>query len=275
MTLKPGFPALTVAHPTLLGLHGGVRLERGLWQGQDVFVKSLETADPQVRSRFDHEGSVVRRLSHPALAPLLTRSREQLVFAWIAGCSLRQRLERGRLSAEEALDVTLGVLAAARSFHAAGVTHHDLKPENVMLLGGRAAAGCVRVVDFGMAHDRTLSSDVHQGVRMGTPQFMPPEQFQGVRGDPRSDLYAVGALLFDCLAGAPPHPDALGWLIGSSRERLPLPGPPALKALIGRALQRDPAQRPQSAAAFVCALEEVRRGLGRSEVTAAVGTTPA
>ncbi|AWN22879.1 serine/threonine protein kinase [Deinococcus irradiatisoli] len=274
MTSTPGFPALTVSNCALLSQRGGVRLERGCWQGRDVFVKTLDTADPDIRQRFEHEGEVARRLSHPGIVPLLTRSSERLVFPWVAGCSLRERLEHGPLSPYAALEVTLGVLAAMQAFHEAGVVHHDLKPENVMLLGGRSCAGCVRVTDFGMAHDRTLSSDLHQGTRMGTPQFMPPEQFQGVRGDPRSDVYAVGALLFDCLAGEPPHPDALGWLVGLSSVRLPLPGPAALHPLLESALERDPQRRPPSARALLRALEEVRRRLP-PEPPAIPGTVPA
>lgn len=249
-------PAIVVSNPSLLGMRGGVRLERGCWQGHDVFVKSLLGGDPDFRVRFHHEGLVVHRLIHPAIVPLLAHTQEQLVFPFIKGCSLRELLDLRRLSAAEAVAVTQGVLNAARFFHAQGVTHHDLKPENVMLLGGVASAESVRVTDFGMAHDRRLKEDLHAGTRMGTPQFMAPEQFQGVRGDARSDLYAAGGLLFDCLAGEPPHPDALGWLVGLSSERLPLPGPSALHPVIECALQRDPEQRPQTAQQMAALLSE-------------------
>ncbi|TSA85900.1 serine/threonine protein kinase [Deinococcus detaillensis] len=249
-------PTITVANPVVLGVRGGVRLERGCWQGHEVFVKSLSSSDPDFRVRFHHEGRVVQRLMHPAIVPLLAHTQEQLVFPFIEGCSLRELLDSRRLSVAEAVSVTQGVLTAARFFHAQGVTHHDLKPENVMLLGGVASAECVRVADFGMAHDKRLKDDLHAGTRMGTPQFMAPEQFQGVRGDARSDLYAAGGLLFDCLAGEPPHPDALGWLVGLSSERLPLPGPNELHPVIERALQRDPAQRPQTAQQMAALLSE-------------------
>lgn len=256
MTRPPSVRPITLSDCDLLSVHGGVRLERGRWRGQDVFVKALVSGDPEFRLRFHHEGRVVRRLSHPALVPLLTHTQDQLVFPFVQGCSLRELLDLRRLSAAEAVSVTLGVLVAACAVHRQGVTHHDLKPENVMLLGGLARAESVRVTDFGMAHDRALPDDLHAGTRMGTPQFMAPEQFGGVRGDVRSDLYAVGSLLFDCLAGEPPHPDALGWLVGLPSERLPLPGPAALHPLLESALQRDPAGRPQSAEQMAAQLRE-------------------
>ncbi|GAA4005907.1 serine/threonine-protein kinase [Deinococcus rubellus] len=256
MTRSPITRPITLSNCALLSAHGGVRLERGCWRGQDVFVKALVGGDAEFRLRFHHEGRVVRRLSHPALVPLLTHTQDQLVFPFVQGCSLRELLDTRRLSAAEAVSVTLGVLSAACAFHRQGVTHHDLKPENVMLLGGRACAESVRVTDFGMACDRTLPDGLHAGTRMGTPQFMAPEQFNGVRGDTRSDLYAVAGLLFDCLAGEPPHPDALGWLVGLSSECLPLPGPAALHPLLESALQRDPDKRPQSAEQMAKQLRE-------------------
>lgn len=239
---------IKMLHCDLLGVRGGVRLERGHWHNQDVFIKTLNIDDDEFQTRFHHEGQVMSHLAHPSLLPLLAHTQDQLVFPFVDGCSLRELLDQRPLSAAEAVSVTLAVLEATEYFHQQGVTHHDLKPENIMLLGNQANAQSVRVTDFGMAHDRTLPEDLHAGTRMGTPQFMSPEQFLGVRGDFRSDLYAVGGLLFDCLAGEPPHPDALGWLVGLSDERLPLPGPQPLHSVLEYALQRDPAKRPDTAA---------------------------
>ena len=269
MTPVPITPAVNLSDLTALGRRGGVRLERGRWQGRAVFVKSLETDDPEVRVRFHHEGRVTCRLNHPALVPLLAHTGEQLLFPFIEGCSLRELIDRRRLSVAETLAVVGGVLEAASYFHAQGVVHQDLKPENVLLVDGQASRESVRITDFGMAHDERLHEDLDAGTRMGTPQFMAPEQFRGVRGDPRSDVYAVGGLLFDCLAGEPPHPDALGWLLGLSSERLPLPGPAALHPLIERALSRDPAQRPQSAEQMHWALRAAApsTGCGRPQPT--------
>ena len=245
----------------LLGQRGGVRLERGEWRERAVFAKTLAISDPDFQVRFHHEGRVALRLHHPQIVPLLAHTREQLLFEFIEGCSLRERLDRGPLSVPEALSAVRGVLLALRHAHELGIVHHDLKPENVMLCGGQPDEACVRLTDFGMAHDRSLPEDLHAGTRMGTPQFMAPEQFRGLRGDARSDLYSAGALLFDCLAGQPPHQDALGWLVGLSSERLPLPGPAALHALMEAALERDPVRRPQSAEAMLRQLDAAQGAL--------------
>ncbi|MBB5232720.1 serine/threonine-protein kinase [Deinococcus budaensis] len=246
----------------VLAQRGGVRSEAGEWGGQAVFVKTLLSDDPAAAQRFEHEGEIAAALDHPGVVPLLARRPAQLIFPWLEGQTLRERVEAGPLSAAEALEVADGLLAAVAHLHARGVTHHDLKPENVLLEGGQARSGSVRLIDFGMSHSRALALDIHGGTRMGTPHFMAPEQFRGVRGDPRSDLYSVGVLLFDCLAGHPPYADALGWLTGLTDERAPLPGPPELHGVLCAALSRDPAGRPASAQALRSALREAARALG-------------
>lgn len=246
----------------LVSRHGGMVAERARWQGQDVFVKTLESGDAATAARFAHEGAVASRLSHPQLAALLARSPRQLFFAWIDGCTLRERVEHGPLPVPEALRITAGVLLGLREPHQQGITHHDLKPENVMLAGRRPDSAAVRLIDFGMSHARDLPLDIHQGTRMGTPHFMAPEQFRGLRGEPRSDLYSAGVVLFDCLAGFPPYEDAMGWLAGLHDQRAPFPGPHTLHPLMLAALQREPQDRPESAGAMLGWLSEVAAGLG-------------
>ena len=89
---------------------------------------------------------------------------------------------------------------------------------------------------------------------MGTPHFMAPEQFQGLRGDPRSDIYALGVLFWDALAGQPPYADPLNWLLGLPTLRDQLPQPTALQPLLERCLHRDPADRYQSVGELLSAL---------------------
>jgi serine/threonine-protein kinase len=96
---------------------------------------------------------------------------------------------------------------------------------------------------------------------------MAPEQFQGVRGDPRSDLYSAGVLLFDALAGHPPYEDALGWLAGIRDNRAALPGPAALHPVMLAALARDPDERPGSAGEMIEAIQAAREALGLGRVT--------
>ncbi|GGL76894.1 serine/threonine protein kinase [Deinococcus aerolatus] len=254
---------------TPLAERGGVRSEAARWRGQPVFVKTLMVDDPDARARFHHEGRVAASLSHPGIVPLLASSPTQLLFPFIEGGTLRERLEGGPLSVEQATEVTLGLLFGVMYLHGQGVTHQDLKPENVLLAGGRAGRDAVRIIDFGMSHARHLPLDIHSGTRMGTPHFMAPEQFYGMRGDARSDLYSLGVLLFDCLAGMPPYQDALGWLAGIHTNRAELPGPDALHPLLRCALARDPAQRPHSAPAMLRLLCLARQELGLSALSCA------
>ncbi|CAM3195618.1 serine/threonine-protein kinase [Deinococcus deserti] len=246
----------------LVSRHGGVVAERARWQDRDVFVKTLESNDTDTVARFEHEGTVASCLNHRQLATLLARSPTQLFFSWIEGCTLRQRIENGPLPVPEALRVTAGVLQGLRQLHWQGVTHQDLKPENVLLAKSRPLADAVRIIDFGMSHARGLPLDIHQGTRMGTPHFMAPEQFRGLRGEPRSDLYSAGVLLFDCLAGFPPYEDAMGWLAGLHDDRAALPGPRSLHPLMLAAMRRDPQDRPGSAAVMLDWLSEIAAGLG-------------
>lgn len=254
-------PILHVTQPRLLYRSGGLRCEGANWRRRPVFVKTRESHSPCTVRRFWLEGEIASRLCHPLVVPLLARTSDQLVYAWVEGHSLRDLLQRGPLAPDQATSVAWGVLEALAYLHAQGVTHHDLKPENVMLDGGRPEAGAVRLIDFGMSHRQDLP-DGPESLRMGTPQFMAPEQFGGVRGDPRSDLYSVGALLFDCVAGEPPHKDALGWLSGRAQPALRLPGPEALHTFFGRTLQRDPAKRTAQIRELQACLNQARRLLG-------------
>ena len=246
--------ALTAESPTCLGFRGGVEHHAAQWRGQPVFMKILSSSDPEQQERFSHEGRINGRLAHPLLVPLLERGSHNLTFPFVQGCTLREIIEDGPVSVVQAVRVMDGLLQVMVYLHAQGVTHHDLKPENVMLADNRLETRAVRLIDLGMAHDRQASSDTHAGTRMGTPHFMAPEQFQGVRGDPRSDIYALGVLFWDALAGTPPYADPLGWLLGSRSVRGPLPLPLALQPLLERCLHRDPADRFQSAAEMLTAL---------------------
>ena len=172
--------------------------------------------------RFLSEIEVTANLQHPNLLPLFdsgevqvthesasgareTRSLLFYVMPYVEGQTLRQRLQReGQLPVEEALRITRGIAGALDYAHRHGVVHRDLKPENVLLHEGQPL-----VMDFGiaLALSRAGGERLTQlGISLGTPQYMSPEQATGDRElDPRSDIYSLGVLLYEMLAGAPPH----------------------------------------------------------------------
>lgn len=265
-------PGLGALEP--LSEHGGVRCALAMWEGRTVFVKTLTVDYPDAIVRFQHEGRVAASLNHPLVVSPLAATTRQLVFPFIEGGTLRECLDRGPLTPAHAIEVALGILNAVDYLHAQGVTHHDVKPENILLSRGQPGFWNVRLIDFGMSHSRALPLDIHSGTRMGTPHFMAPEQFRGIRGDPRSDLYSVGVLLFDCLAGHPPFEDALGWLAGLHDVLAPLPGPEVLHPLLLRAMHRDPRQRPDSAEAMTRELCRARHTLGFLPVEPSGGHAP-
>ncbi len=242
----------------------GIRIERARWAGCEVFVKTLTSDMPETAGRFHREGEIAAQLSHPNIVPLLAHTRTQLIYRFVPGESLRARLTRGVMTVQEATGVTRGILSAVAYAHLRGITHLDLKPENVLLEDDR-----VRVADFGLSHDRDLPRITGLGERMGTPQYMAPEQFEGVRNDARSDVYAISVILFECLTGALPHPDALSWLIGRSQEKVELPPYPPLYPALRAGLSRDPARRPASALALLTLLERAEE-----ELEAAVKVQP-
>ena len=160
-----------------------------------------------------------------------------------------------------AIDCTIGVLRAARFAHRRGIVHRDLKPHNVLVDGeGRA-----KVTDFGIA--KAGASDMTEtGSIMGTAQYMSPEQAQGLATTPRSDLYAIGVLLYELLVGRPPFDGETAVSIALKQVSEPPvpPGrvvagiPPELDAVVLHALEKDPERRFADADAFIAALEDVR-----------------
>jgi len=217
--------------------------------------------------RFLREIRLTARLSHPHILPVFDSGSAggELWYATpcVDGGSLRERLDREvQLPLEEALGITRSVLAALAHAHDLGVVHRDIKPANILLAAGEAI-----VADFGIARaldeaggDRLTET----GLSLGTPAYMSPEQVTADRAlDGRSDLYAVGCVLFEMLAGEPPHagPTAQAVLAkkllgGTPSVRAVRPGvPPAVDACIGRALALAPADRFATAKEFAQALE--------------------
>ena len=229
---------------------GRVYRARDTTLGREVAIKLIEAGElhgpdrTQQRERFVREARAAARLLHPNIAVVHDVDPEAgwLVMELVEGESLRDRAEQGRLSPALVARIAAQVLAALECAHAAGVIHRDIKPSNIMI----GADDRVKLVDFGVA--RLVDVDVTRtGDQVGTPAYMAPEQVRGAAIDARTDLYSLGATLYELAVGErmaafeSPTPATLAKL------EFACAGEPALAAVIARCLQADPAARFPSA----------------------------
>ncbi len=232
-----------------------MRVELARWQGKLVVVKQLQAASSVLANRLGREAAVVTHLEHENIVPLLAVQDTSLIYAYCPGVSLGEALQKGPLGTADSLRFIRNVLSALVYAHAQNVIHLDVKPSNILINGEKAL-----LTDFGFAKDLALASITQQGMSLGTPNYMAPEQFTGERSDPRSDLYAVGAVLYHMLTGAPPFErDIFRFLTGDPTVTLkPLPEAAApLTAFVEQALEYDPTRRFSSAAEMRSALSHV------------------
>ena len=261
---------------------GVVYLARDERLGREVALKLLragEQASPEQLSRFEVEARMAARLRHPGIVAIHEVSEAEgcpfLVMDLVQGESLAERLRRdGALPASEAARLAAGVARALAYAHARGVLHRDVKPGNVLL----SREGQPHLTDFGLAKeiDGPAQGPTVTGQVMGTPSYMPPEQASGQPGrvDARSDVYGLGATLYDLLLGRPPYlgRDVMAVLaqVGASD---PVPSARALDprldrdldTICARCLEKDPADRYPSAAAVA---EDLERWLRHEPILA-------
>jgi serine/threonine protein kinase len=217
-------------------------------------------------SRFEREEKIGLRLNHPFIATVLrvhAKSRPYLVMEYVEGTSLYQLMTtEGRLPVERVLAIGRQICEALVYMHAENVVHRDLKPENILL----DEQGRIRLIDFGIALDfaaRRLTWG-RLSSRMGTPEYMAPEQIRGHRGDDRVDLYALGLILYEMIAGVTPYEaPTLSALIKAKTERAPrplseaVPGiDPHVSRVIMQALAVERADRYSSAVEMLGALTD-------------------
>ena len=219
--------------------------------------------DPEFVERFKREASSAASLTHPNVVSVFDRGEWEgtyyIAMEYLDGRPLKQIIrEEAPLDLLRAIDMTIQILRAARFAHQRGVVHRDIKPHNVIV----DAEGRAKVTDFGIA--RAGASDMTEtGSIMGTAQYLPPEQAQGLAVSPQSDLYAIGIVLYEMLTGRVPFDGESAVTIALKQvSEVPVPpsawnpGVPAeLDAIVMRALEKDPAARFISADEFIGALQ--------------------
>jgi serine/threonine protein kinase len=265
-----------------LGGMGVVYLAEDLRLGRTVALKAVAprfTGDPSRRERLRREARAAAVLTHPGIATVYALEEiEGHIFIageFVPGETLRDEIARGPLSLAKTVETALAIARALSAAHDAGIVHRDLKPENVI----RTPAGDVKILDFGLARMRDTESGAAltaDGVLVGTPSYMSPEQIRGKEVDHRSDLFSLGVVIYELVsaqrpfAGSDPastiarileaEPARLSQLSLTDRTDVAALG--ALEQVVRTCLRKSPDSRYQSARELAHALEVVAHGGG-------------
>jgi serine/threonine-protein kinase len=286
-------PSSSAPPPALLAQR--YRLERRIAQGgmaevwlatdeslsRQVAIKVLKSTlatDPVVAERFRREAITVARLSHPNIVAIHDSfdvdGRQAVVMQLVNGKSLRQLLdEQKRLGPELTMHIGSCVAAALDAAHAAGLVHRDVKPGNILL----TPDGSVLLTDFGIAKGLGAEAEdlTSENIMMGTAKYLSPEQVRGKKLDGRADLYALGLVLYECLAGRVPflgETDADTALARLQRDPTDLSRfrptlPTGLADLIHELLARNPADRPKTGGELRARLARIASGIDDQTTT--------
>lgn len=224
--------------------------------------------DPRVVKRFEEEAITAAKLSHPHIVNVLDQGVDgdtaYLVMEYVRGKTLRQLLEQqGRLTPRQTLKIMDEILDGLAAAHTAGLVHRDMKPENVLL----SETGRVKVADFGLS--RAASANTQTKTLMGTVAYVSPELVSGENADVRSDLYAIGIMLFEMLTGEQPFRGQTSMSIAFQHVSGTVPPPSSIVAdlpadldeLVEWCTAKDPDDRPVDAAALLGELRHVRSSL--------------
>jgi hypothetical protein len=234
--------------------------------GAVVAVKVISEERGHHTERFAREIKVLAELSHPAIVRYVSHGTTAagelfLAMEWLDGETVKSRLERGPLTASEAVALATRVAQALGAAHGHGVIHRDLKPSNLILPGGRIDQ--VKIVDFGIAQRVGRTRLTRTGAMIGSPGYMAPEQARvGGPIDARADVFALGCVLFQCLTGVPPFDGdttaaVLARILFDAAPRVSElwpEVPPTLDALVAQLLAKEPALRPSDGAGVAAAL---------------------
>lgn len=264
--LAPHFPQLEIIE--CLGRGGMGVVYKARQPGLDRFVALKILApervdDPRFAERFRREAVSLARLDHPNIVTIYDTGESggfyYLLMEFVDGLNLRQAIAGEKMPAQEALAIVPPICAGLQYAHEQGIVHRDIKPENILL----DKNGRVKIADFGVAKllhdteeaavgegvDLSCDSDLTMGAKLGTPQYMAPEQAQkSVAVDHRSDIYALGVVFYEMLTGERPAKD----LVAPSRK---VEVDEGIDKIVLRALEKEPAKRYQTAGEFQTVVE--------------------
>ncbi len=298
--------AFTIQRELGRGGMGVVYLATDTRLDRQVAIKALPAelaSDPARLERFEREAKTLASLSHPNLAGIHGVEEQDgakyLVLEYVEGESLADRLDRGPLAIDDAVELAIGIASGLEAAHAAGVVHRDVKPANINI----TPDGIAKVLDFGLARGENTShfsaggldsptlttpqpqhSPTIEGAILGTAAYMSPEQARGRRVDTRTDTWSFGVVLYEMLVGIGPFhgetaTDSIGAILHKEIDvsLLPANTPKMLLHVIRRCLERDKIKRLQAIGDARVELEEIARRLEAGEVdtvdTAPVGRT--
>ncbi len=256
--------------------------------GSLVAIKVLLRVNDQAQRRFAREGRVLAELEHPNIVGYVEHGQTVdgvpfLAMEWVEGEDLERRLQRGRLSVSDAVRLVRTLAEALAVAHRRNIIHRDVKPSNLLLEGGELTR--VRLADFGLVSvvsQATIALTMN-GEAIGTPSYMAPEQVRGETGiGPRADVFALGAVLFECLVGRPAfegqHVRAvLAKILFEEAPRVSWHRgdvSPALDILVATMLQRDPGRRPPDADAILTRLDAIADELAPTDIVPAAAELP-
>ena len=248
-----GMSSVYKARDVLLERHVALKILHEQYSNDEDFVE-----------RFKREARSVAQLQHPNIVTVIDRGeeggRQFIVFEYIEGENLKEHVVRkGRLDVREALEIADEVARGLAFAHGQGLIHRDVKPQNVLLNGdGRA-----KVTDFGIARTLDVDGMTQTGTILGTSNYIAPEQASGHPVDAHSDVYALGAVLYELLAGEVPFPGESFVAVAMKHMHEPAPNlldvrrdvPLRVAAAVDRALEKDPEQRFPTMDAFAAELE--------------------